>query len=419
MTEKNATQQTDGAYLNAVTGIGSEISKSTHNMVDLHGRPFLSVAELTRIYEKDGVAAKIVNCINDDAMGAGFEIVGDTDGRVQAAMEKSGFSKAVRKAGRYSRLYGGAVMIMRMADGRKLEEEPGNGEIVGFDVFSAARVQLDASDFDNDKESPGFGRLLRFRVDVGDGVVTVSAARCVFFEGDMIPDGDTVADRKTRFFGNSVLNPMEGKLAALGISFNAIEDALQEFKVAGYKLSDLQLMLSRPDGGEKAIQNRFAAINLGKSMCRAVVLDKDDEYFTQETGFGGIPEVILKVMQIISASADIPMARLYGESASGLAATGEGDRAMYDQKVDSWREGTLKGPMETAVREFTSRASGLPKLAEVSFNPVSKPKQADYVNMCKTQAETLKAYFEMGVLTGDEIRRMVFEGGHTFNMDIK
>lgn len=418
MAKKTKEIQNDGAYMNMATGLGTNISKTTHNMVNFFERPFLTVKELSRMYEMDGVSAKIVNCIADDATASGFEIVGDTDGKIQAELNAIGFMDAVQKSAIYSRLYGGAVIIQRIADGRKLSEPPGTGDIVGFDVRSLALVVMDNTDFDNDRESPTYGELVRVRIQNGNDTVEVNPGRCIFVNGELVPDGESGTDAKTRFFGTSALNPIAGKLQALGVSFNAVEDALQEFKVCGYKLSDLRLMLSRPDGGEHAIQSRFAAINLGKSMCRAVVLDKDDEFFTQESSFGGIPEIILKIMQMVAASADIPMARLYGESASGLAATGEGDRAMYDQKVDAWRMRTIYKPMVKIVKEYTSR-NGNTAMSDISFNPVSKPKASELVALYKTQAETMKTYFEMGVLTPDEIRRMVFEGGHSFSMDIK
>lgn len=407
----------DGAYFNAVSGIGSNLSKTSHNKVNLACPKFLTPQELSQMFELDGIAAKIVNCVVDDALGNGYEITGDTDGKIQKAMDIIGFKESLQLAGIYARLYGGAVIVMRLRDGSKIDQPAGSGEIVGFDVFSIAKVHISPDDFESRIDSENYGKLRSIHIDIGSDNVEVNVSRCFFFKGELVPDGDNFAPQKMRYFGSSCLNAINDKLAALGISFNAVEDAMQEFKVAGYKLSDLALMLSRPDGGQKDLQNRFAAINLGKSLCRAVVLDKDDDYFTQESSFGGIPEILLKIMQVISAAADIPMAKLYGESASGLASTGEGDRLMYDQKVNSWRMRAIYGPMCQMVREFTER-NGFNRCDEIVFNPVSVPSTQQFVEMCKVQAETMKAYYEMGVLTPEEIRKMIFEGGHSFNMNL-
>lgn len=411
--------QNDGAYMNAVTGLGTNISKSNYNQIDVGGRGFLDTKELSSMYEKDGIAAKIVSCIVEDSLACGFEIVGDKNGEIQSGLNKIGFDKAIYLAGVYSRLYGGAVIVLRIADGRLLSEEPAEkGEIIAFDVFSSAKVNFDSGDFENDENSPEYGKLKSIKINNGDKLVEVSTKRCIFINGTIVPDGDVSVDVKTKFFGMSCLNALSGKLISLGISLNAIDDAMQEFKVCGYKLSDLALMLSRPNGGEKELQNRFAAINLGKSMCRAVILDKDDEYFSQESNFGGISEIVLKLMQMVSSAADIPMARLFGESASGLSSTGEGDRAMYDQKVNSWRINTLYSPICKIISNYTARNKTAFKCEDIAFNPVSEPKQSEFVNMCKIQAETMKIYFDMGVLSPEEIRKMVFEGGHSFNMNV-
>lgn len=416
-TEQQTTIQKDGAYFNAVSGIGTQLSKTQHNGVNLAERKFLTMQELSQMYELDGIAAKIVNCVVDDAFGNGFEIANDGDGSIQKELNSIGFTESMQLAALYSRLYGGAIIVMRLRDGLKINEPAGKGEIIGFDVFSIAKVSISSADFESDINNVNYGKLNKVHIDIGAENVEVNISRCFIVKGELVPDGDRNADVKARYFGSSTLNSINEKLAALGISFTAVEDAMQEFKVSGYKLNDLALMLSRPDGGKRDLENRFAAINLGKSMCRAVVLDKEDEYFTQESNFSGIPDILLKIMQLIAASADIPMAKLYGESASGLASTGEGDRMMYDQKVNSWRMRTIYLPMCKMIEEYTERKGGV-KCNEIVFNPVSVPSTKQFVEMCKAQADTMKIYFEMGVLTPDEIRKMVFEGGHSFNMNI-
>lgn len=407
-------------YTDIVSQIGARASKSARAAVVPQA---LFMQELVDAYGEDGIANKITRIVATDALASGFEIVGDADGALQKSVNAKslGFRKALRKAAKWTRLYGGAVVVLRIADGRKLDEPAGNGPVVKMDCFSAGTVELSDSDFCKDWESGNFGNPEFFNVVMTDGArIKVHYTRCVVFFGEDVPDDSRTMGRftlKDRFFGMSALAVVIGRLKKMGLSEEGIADMMSEVNIGLFKLKGLDQKLSSRDG-MSLVKKRFEAIEMGKSMCRAIIGDVDEDYTSVHSDLGGVPETLYRQMQLLSAASDIPMARLYGESGSGLSATGEGNRKLYDNMVESWRDEHLTDSAEAVISEVVTRNvnNGKAFEAEIQWNPVSKPSDKEFVELCKVQADMYHMLIQDGVLSPEEVRLMMFRGGHTFQM---
>ena len=88
-------------------------------------------------------------------------------------------------------------------------------------------------------------------------------------------------------------------------------------------------------GNEKQLQTRISAIEMSKSLINAVLLGTDEEYVRDSASVAGLADLLDRFMMLVSAVADIPVTKLFGRSASGLNATGEGDQKSYYDKLGS------------------------------------------------------------------------------------
>lgn len=376
-------------------------------------------AELGRIYRLDGIGAKVVDCIADDAVSPGFEITGDSDGKVQKTLSDIGFHDALGTTATWVRLFGGAIMVKGIADGRRLDEPAGKGKIVGFDVFSSAAIDIGVTDFEKNRESENYGKPNFFGVKVGNETIKVHYTRCVIFHGDLVPDDSesmSSATQNERIFGCSALKKGMSRLNRMGLSEEAISLLMQEANIDVFKLKDFGSTLSAK-GGEDKVMRKYSFIERAKSICRAIVGDKDEEYTRLSSNFAGIPETFYRQMQMVAAAFDIPMARIYGEASSGLSTTGEGNRELYDKKCDSWRSKHLTGPMQKVIAEFCAR-NGQPKLSEIAWNSITKPTDKQFVEMLKMQTDSMHTLIQDGVVLPEEVRIMMFKNGHTFQMNL-
>ena len=88
------------------------------------------------------------------------------------------------------------------------------------------------------------------------------------------------------------------------------------------------------------------------------LMDSEEEFETKTNTFAGLPDLIVKFSQILSAGADIPATRLLGNSATGLNANGDGELKNY---YDSLRSKQIieYSPLLEVFDEIMIRSLGL------------------------------------------------------------
>ena len=114
LTVKDGIEVEDGAYVNSATGLGKkEMDKGANTVV----APYTpaDLVGLATMKVKDGIAAFIVDGFPTAALMNEVKIIGDEDGEVFKSASRKGMFKAVKKAGSYMRLSGGAVVVTEYA----------------------------------------------------------------------------------------------------------------------------------------------------------------------------------------------------------------------------------------------------------------------------------------------------------------
>lgn len=373
----------------------------------------------------DGIANNMATCVPEDSLSVGFEIDGDGDGSALKELTETslGFEKAVAEAANKSRIYGGAIIVLKVADGRKFSEEIGKGEIVGFESFSSGAINRIV--FDTDQTSKTFGKPKSYFVAMLDGVqVEIHASRCVPFFGVSCPDtsvGTIHFDAKDKYFGISVFYAGIERLKRMGLDEAAITTIIQTLNVYVTQFEGMNDALAADTDsdatGSESVKKKCDIVAAYKSLCNMIVLDSKDKVSTLSTSVAGLDAIMKMRMTLVAAAFGLPMAKVYGETASGLANTGTGDLSLYYTKCETWRKRFAKPAIETIVSEFCKR--NLNKdFSHVTFNPISTPTTAELVNLYKIQAETFNIWINDGVLTPEEAKQMVFANGHTFLMNL-
>ena len=118
MSTKTQKQVSNDGYADLVKCIGTNSKKTNVFVPEKY-----DYRQLADIYRFDGVGKNICNCVADDGTDPGFEIDGDTDGEKFLVVKATGLRKAYRNAAKWTRAFGGAVVVKKIADGRKLQEE--------------------------------------------------------------------------------------------------------------------------------------------------------------------------------------------------------------------------------------------------------------------------------------------------------
>jgi phage-related protein (TIGR01555 family) len=408
----------DGAYRNLVTGLGdASADKSIHN--EVARAKVMSPETLSDLYMADGIGTAIVDCIPDDALANGWEIVGDKNGELWNALGALQIPSLLHDAAVMTNLYGGAVMVVHTENGGVMDSPLlGNGAVRKVSVWSSGRVVLNQNDVVTDPASPYFDDVEVFTIRKRDNsTFRVHASRCVVFRRAKTPDCWIGAMPDTMYFGVSALQQVRSRLMGLGVAMQGVDNMLAEPDVGVYGIDGLSERLAEQDSGVKAISERIGVMHLSKSLLRSLVLDKNDTFAQIAHNFTGIPETIQKEMNMVAACAQIPVTRLFGEAASGLNATGKGDERNYNRKVAAFQSRTLAMPMSRLVSMVNARnCRGAVKgdNLEILFNPLETSTMAEMVEMRLKQAQTDDLNIRNQIYTPEEARVSRVVGGYSF-----
>lgn len=406
----------DGAYTNLITGLGTlSMDKASATKASCYREGNLS--ELARMKVSDGIADRIVSSIPETALKQEITIIGDKGGEILTAMTKAGMIEAMQTAGEYQRLTGGALIVTEYDDvssAKDLEKPVSDAaKILNYRVYSSGRVNLNAGDFVGD--DPQIFRVVR-----RDGAeVIVHPSRCVVIHGKALPDVLDFGGTRESFFGSSALKTCETSLKNLASVVGAITNMAVETGTTVFNLDGLNEMLSRPDCGIKDVQNLMSMVKLSMNSMRAVFAGANDNFSILSHNFGGLPEIMQKLMNQVSADSGIPASILFGQTATGLSQTNTGDLKAYGELVESWRNRYLFRPMTSLIKDYALRMFGRSDVSEFAWGQVSVMSTEELLNAKKLQADTLEKYFTMGVLSNEEIRNSVFLNGHSFEVSVE
>lgn len=405
----------DGAYGNFVTGMGrKDIDKSENTFA----KPFTGtdIAELARMKMLDGIAARIVECVPETAFKEDISIIGDESGKVFKEASAIGLFETLQLAGEYQRLTGGALIVTEYENENRIEAlkrpAPPDRRIKRYRLYSAGKVEFQPGDFDGD--SPNIFRV----VLLDNSRIEIHPSRCTVIHGKIVPDILQGISIRERFFGTPALCACEQSLKNLANVIASIVNMATETGVMLFSLEGFNEMLSKPDCGIQDAQQLISLVKVSMSSFRGVFSGANDKFQILSHNFSGLPEVLQKAMNMVCADSRIPASILFGQSATGLAQTNEGDTKAYAELVESWRSRYLYRPACSLIADLALRNCGA-NCSEFEWGAVTSMSVKEKLEAMKLQAETLNIYYQMGAIDEASIRESIFLNGHSWDVTVK
>lgn len=404
----------DGAYENSMTGLGKKgMDKAAHTKAT----PYIptDLVEMARMKVQDGIAAFLVDGFPEAALMKDITIVQDNKGECLKEASELGLLKALKKAGKNLRLTGGAVVVTEYeGDTKDSAKTPPNenAEVTGYSVYSAGKIDLRNEDFNGGKDPS----IFRCKI-IGGGEIDVHPSRCTVFKGEELPDVIDNSLRET-YFGVSTLRKLEQDLKNFAAVVGSVVNMAQETGTLLMRMSNLSLLLSKPDCGVEDIHKVMSLLKLTMNNLRAAFAGKDDGFDILTHNFAGLPEIINKLMSIISAKGRCPMSILFGQSATGLAQTNEGDIKEWIQSVGMWRNEYLYEGACNLIADM-SRRNLNKELSEFTWGAIDEMTLKQVLDAMNIQSQIYERYFNMSVLSRDEIRDSTFVNGHSWELSVK
>lgn len=410
----------DGAYANFITGMGLAMAdKDEHTKVDMRTRQDTDY-ELSAQFVNDGIVKRICTMPPDKALKAPIVINGDKDDKAFKALVKLGFFDAVKEAGTWARLFGGAIVVTVYEgdENADLAKEPSKtAKIAGYRVYSLGKLNLTEGSLCTDKKSKWYGKVEKWEIQrrLGDSIF-VHASRVTVFRGEKAPD---ILDSDIYYyiFGCSVITMANDGIKKLPGTFCSLSNMLQENGLSIFGMNGFTAMLQKPNGVQKLIE-RMGLVKMGMSTLHGVVQDKEDTFDMKSHSMGDVPESVKLIMAYISAETGFPVSILFGNMVSGLSSTNEGDIRQMDDLVEQWRESTLYKPMCAMITDYFNRNEKRSGEFDFQFGPVYQATPNEKADLMEKKGNFCKNMYDMGAMTPKEIRQNLIVNGGTDDISV-
>lgn len=402
-------------FVNTVSGLGTARDKAVQGAWSFQR---LDRQQLEAAYRSNWIARKAVDVPAFDMMREGWSWQGDGDTieRIEAEEKRLNLRHKIHMALRWSRLYGGAALIM--SDGAADPSEPLDVSAIGLGglryVQVIDRAFLSADDIDDDPASDTFLQPRWFNlVSTVRGHFRLHHSRVISFLGRELPlRSFTVVD----WWGDSVLDAIEAAIRDAEQVQRGISALVQEAKIDVIKVPDLTMKVSTQEMRD-ALQARFDLAGRLKSVINTLVLDAEEDYEQKQLTFSELPNVLRLYLSIVSGAADIPATRFLGQSPDGMNATGESDLRNYYDRLKAEQELVLRPRIEPLYEAVVRSALGdYPSDVRFEFNPLWQLSDKERAEVNKLDADAMMVLANSGVVPAEVLeaatRNRMIEGGY-------
>lgn len=417
----------EDGYVNLLNRYGTKQDNS--EAYKFEREPVIPDMQLTGLYEGNGLFSKIIDTPAEEALKHGFDLNLKSDelnAFVEDALDDLEWEERAATAIKWARLYGGALIVMLIDDGRGLEEPVDWEHIRSIDelrVYERSIVQPDyASLYQQDYGGKGvgnrvskFGQPEYYYVSSIYGSFKVHESRCLVFRNGVLPE--QTSNATYLFWGMPeyvrIRRALRETVTAHTDSVKLLERSVQ----AIYSMKGLASLLTTDDG-ENQVLKRLQLVDTSRGLLNSIAIDSEGEQYDFKTfQFSGVKDVIDATCNMLSALTNIPQTILFGRSPAGMNATGDSDFESYYNFVEKIQRLMLKRNLRTLLDVVFRAGIASGDVAEepdykLEFKPLwslSDTEQAA-VDQTKAQtalvkAQTAQAYVDMQALDPTEVRR--------------
>jgi phage-related protein (TIGR01555 family) len=408
----------DGVIENAITRLGLGKDRTEAVRVSLGG-PMLSSMELSSLYIKSWLCRRVVNLYASEATRAGWDLaLGEEKqkakkqaDRLVAEGEKLHLRQVMQEGCRMARLTGGAAVLMGIDDGNTALDSPVNWrrlrEIRWLYPIDRWRLWPSSS-------WPGTGMPEAYefsinqdadlsRFGIKGSTVTVHATRLLRIEGEPIP---WEMRSSAQWWGMSVLQDLWEVFKRYETGQASAADILHDFDVVVHQMNGLRGIV---DGGnEELLTKRLMVNHRARSVLGAYLIDEGEKLTNLNRSAAGISDILDRLTNEVTGATRIPHTKLWGESPSGLGATGRSEDRSLAADVAVYQEDHLQAPLRQFYGTLMRCKRGpwtqeMPEDWRIEFRPTYVLNEEEEAELRSKVATSDSQWIQHGVLKPNEV----------------
>lgn len=373
----------------------------------------------TSLYRSSWIARKIIDVFPSDMLKNWIKITSNIEPtqikKIESTVRKTGTKRKLKEGLKWARLYGGAAGLI-LIDGQDDLSEPLDYDLIMpgsykgllvFDRWNGIYPDIELEDDINDTEFglPKYYNIslsskstgLSNMIDSLKDVAKVHHSRIIRFEGRDLPEWERQGET---YWGESELEIVLEELKKRdNTSFNiASLTFLANIRVL--KMADLGQLLGA--GSQQAKENLYSVIEAQNHLMSNMgiyVMDKDDDFSTEQYSFSGLSDIYESFMLDIAGACEMPVTKLFGRNPAGFNATGESDLTQYCDTVEEKQETYLMPIIDKLLPIICMSCLGsVPEDLDWEFNPFMSVSNKDLADLAQQMASPIFDAFSNGLI---------------------
>jgi uncharacterized protein len=408
----NSADRLGSMTTDSLTNFVARLGVNQSNLLSGSSYDFRPVTRMQQMlewaYRGSWIIGAACDIIADDMTRAGVQFNSDTDPddieQLHTAMNDMMLWQSLNETIKWSRLYGGALMVM-LIDGQdpttELDPETvGVGQLKGFMVLDRWVVQSVFNDLVMEP-GPDYG-MPKFYEMVATAPflpqMKIHHTRCVRLDGVVLPFRQRVGENG---WGMSVVERLYDRLIAFDSGTMGTAQLLFKAYLRTYKVNGYRTLI----GAGGVLTERFMqSMDLMRTLQSnegLTVIDKEDEFETHTYNFGGLADTLNILGQQISGALGIPLTRLFGQSPSGMDATGESDIRLYYDTIKAAQEARLRRPLTRVMKVMWHSVLGSapPDTFNFQFNSLRQLDETEKSELAERDASTIASLHGAGIIS--------------------
>lgn len=373
----------------------------------------------TSLYRSSWIVRKIVDVFPSDMVKNWIKFNSSLDpekiSKINSVIRKTKTKEKIKEGLRWARLYGGAAGLI-LIDGDEDLSEPLDYDAIMLDDYKGLLIfdrwngiypDIELEDDISDEE---YGYPKYYSISLSEAnsnlmlsynkqdLVKVHHSRIVRFNGRDLPLWERQAEM---FWGESEIEIVFEELKKRDNTSANIASLIFLANIRVLKMNDLgQLLGASTQKAQENLYKVLQAQNQLMSNMGIYVMDKDDDFGTEQYSFGGLNDIYESFMLDIAGACEMPVTKLFGREPAGFNSTGESDLTQYYDTLEEKQETYLQPIIDKLLPIiFMSTLGAIPEDLDWEFNPCMNVNSKDLADLAQSMASLIFEAFNAGLIT--------------------
>lgn len=373
----------------------------------------------TSLYRSSWIVRKIVDVFPSDMVKNWIKFNSSLDpekiSKINSVIRKTKTKEKIKEGLRWARLYGGAAGLI-LIDGDEDLTEPLDYDAIMLDDYKGLLIfdrwngiypDIELEDDISDEE---YGYPKYYSISLSEAnsnlmlsynkqdLVKVHHSRIVRFNGRDLPLWERQAEM---FWGESEIEIVFEELKKRDNTSANIASLIFLANIRVLKMNDLgQLLGASTQKAQENLYKVLQAQNQLMSNMGIYVMDKDDDFGSEQYSFGGLNDIYESFMLDIAGACEMPVTKLFGREPTGFNSTGESDLTQYYDTLEEKQETYLQPIIDKLLPIiFMSTLGAIPEDLDWEFNPCMNVNSKDLADLAQSMASPIFEAFNAGLIT--------------------